>query len=676
METPDNLVCSVPGLAPVSRLSPNSHRLVVVLAALVLSLPCLISGIPATGDGVTHAQYQHDFSNQFWTGDLYPRWLMNSNKGYGSPVFLVQYPLPYWTTALIRPIVRFRPGPTRAARELGVFCFLALAAAGLGAFVWFDHRFGPLAATAGAIVYITLPYILATELYQGAALGMLSASVWMPWALAACDSLRLTFRSVSTLGIVLALLVMSNLISLVLFFPLMIGYAIACRETNRISLGKCSASLLFALSIGLGIAGAYLLPFFVYRRLFDLSAFAFYSPGMQVGHNFSFLRGTSLAKPLIVAAVSSAAIITAIAACYVWRARKGMGRVFMLLVLASGATILVPGLGLTLIRASGLTASNFHVDDYFPERMLAVTLSTLALGVLAYSSLPEKAIRWRDRVLMLVACSSFVLMLPWSAFAWKAVPKLATAIEFPHRFGAILVLAVAGLFAAAIESGLRRRPSREEVRCVTIVTLVALLVIASGALTWRADWRWARGLGSRAAYAFDESQDVDFLYRTYVPRDRIAAFAALLGTTPSTYFVEPTPAVHGNAKLVQGQGAVDVISREPRNVVLSFEASENSVVRIAQLYSPLWKGVLLDRTSCSLDPRNSDEGLIELSLVPGPHYLKLLFEIGWSERYGVILTVVSLVVVVGGVLFELYSNDRARGNAGTATIGWGPGKRK
>src|SRR5208337_2884403 len=181
------------------------------------------------------------------------------------------------------------------------------------------------------IVYIALPYILATELYQGAAIGMLSASIWMPWALAACDSLRLTFRSVSALGIVLALLVMSNLISLVLFFPLMIGYAIACRETNRISLGRCIGSLVFALSIGLGIAGVYLLPFIAYRRLFDLSAFAFYSPGMQVSHNFSFLRGTSLAKPLVAAAASSAAIITAIAACYVWRARKGVGRVFMLL---------------------------------------------------------------------------------------------------------------------------------------------------------------------------------------------------------------------------------------------------------------------------------------------------------------------------------------------------------
>jgi len=611
------------------------------------------------GDAVPHAQYQQDFSEQFWAGEPYPRWLMNSNKGYGSPAFLVQYPLPYWTTALIRPIVRFRPGPTRAAHELGVFCFLALAAAGLGAFAWLANRFGPLAATAGAIVYITLPYVLAIE-YQEVAIGMLSASACMPWALAACDSLRMTFRSVSTLGIVLALLVMSNLISLVLFLPLMIGYAIACRETNRTSLGRCIASLFFALSIGLGVAGAYLIPFIVYRRLFDLSAFAFYSPGMQVSHNFSFLRGTSLAKPLIAVAVSSAAIINAIAAWCVWRARKDVGRVYMLLLLASGTAMLAPGLGLTLIRASGLTATNFNIRDYFPEQMLAATLVTLALGVVSYSSLPDKAIRWQDRTLVLAAGAAFVLMLPWSAFAWKAVPKLATAIEFPHRFGAILALAVAGLFAAGAESGVRRWPSREGVRCLATVMSLALLVIAAGALTWRADWWWVRGLRSRAAYAYDASQDVDFLYRTYVSRNRISAFAALLGTKPSTYSVERTPAVHVNAALVQGQGTVEVISREPRAVVASFAASGNSVMRIAQLYSPLWRAVLLDQPSYVLRPQSSDEGLTELSMPPGRHCLKLFFEVGWPERWGVIMTILSLAVVAGGVMFERYANGRSR----------------
>jgi len=134
------------------RSKPILHGLMVVLGAAFLSLPCLIHGVSPTGDSLLHATYQCQFSRQFWSGEFYPRWLMNANNGYGSPIFLIQYPLPYWITALLRPITRFRPTPTREARELGVFCFLALAAAGLAARVWLQKRYTPFAATTAAIV--------------------------------------------------------------------------------------------------------------------------------------------------------------------------------------------------------------------------------------------------------------------------------------------------------------------------------------------------------------------------------------------------------------------------------------------------------------------------------------------------------------------------------------------
>jgi hypothetical protein len=306
-------------VARFSGAGQNLHRLLVVLAALILSLPCLVSGIPLAGDLVTHVQYQHHFSNQFWAGDLYPRWLMNSNNGLGSPVFLVQYPLPYWITALIRPIVRFRPDPTREARELGVFCFLALAAAGLAGRSWFSKRFGPVAATAAALVYIALPYILAFELYKSDAIGQLAASIWMPLVLAACESLRLTFGSVATFGIVFGLLVMSNLITSVLFLPLAIGYAIACKEPGRASLRKCIASLVVALSIAIGVAAVYLLPLVVYRPLFDLSVWA-----VLVPNYFSFVTKAGVGVRLVLVALGSSAIVTGIAAYCVWTARMGV----------------------------------------------------------------------------------------------------------------------------------------------------------------------------------------------------------------------------------------------------------------------------------------------------------------------------------------------------------------
>jgi hypothetical protein len=70
----------------------------ILLVAAFLCLPFLFFGIFSWngGDSDTHAAYVHDFSRQFWGGELYPRWLTSANEGYGSPIFLVQYPLPYF----------------------------------------------------------------------------------------------------------------------------------------------------------------------------------------------------------------------------------------------------------------------------------------------------------------------------------------------------------------------------------------------------------------------------------------------------------------------------------------------------------------------------------------------------------------------------------------------------
>src|SRR5437868_10979836 len=87
------------------KISTSYPGLAILFIAALLSVPCLRVGLPEGHDSYTHSQYQHYFSGQFWHGDLYPRWLSNANKGYGAPIFLIQYPLPYFVTALLRPIL-------------------------------------------------------------------------------------------------------------------------------------------------------------------------------------------------------------------------------------------------------------------------------------------------------------------------------------------------------------------------------------------------------------------------------------------------------------------------------------------------------------------------------------------------------------------------------------------
>src|SRR5438477_522601 len=148
-----------------SRIPALVHGLFIVLVAALLCFPCLLAGIPMGHDSFTHTHYQYHFSRQFWSGDTYPRWLTGANKGYGTPIFLIQYPLPYFATAILRPILPFAHTATREARELGVFFFLVIAACGLCARAWFRRYCSP--------------YGLSTE--HGDRRGIFSSLNGVPW---------------------------------------------------------------------------------------------------------------------------------------------------------------------------------------------------------------------------------------------------------------------------------------------------------------------------------------------------------------------------------------------------------------------------------------------------------------------------------------------------------------
>lgn len=633
-----------------------AQNLLIVLVAAILCLPFLIHGLPPTGDSTLHATYQYQFSRQFWSGEIYPRWLMNANKGYGSPIFLIQYPLPYWTTALLRPLTGFAPAPTREARELGVFCFLALATAGLAARVWLQKRRTSFAATVGAIVYISLPYLLAFELYSDVAIGQLAVFAWMPLALAACETLRLRFTALSALGIVWALLVLSNLLAALLFVPLMVAYAVACRESNPISLAKCIVSIAFSLAIGTCLAAVYIFPFIAYLRLFDIKGLLSL-PGYELSHHFSYIRLASLGKPLVVIALVVASIVAVMAARSSWRAGGSVVlRGCLLLTLGLGVLMIVPGLGQMLIGLSGLKSPVFKVVDYFPERLLVMALLTLALGVFAYCQVSEDGARQQDYpllVLVITACGVFMLMLPWSAFLWKAVPILATAIQFPYRLGALLTIAAAGLFAAAIDSCLRRQANGEGSRSAILVTFVTLTVIAAGVFTWRADWRWIQVLRNPPMVHVEMTHDVDHTYRTYVSPDHLAGFANLIGADLDNYHVQPAFVDAGTAHLVWGQGVVNVIRESSRKLLVSYAVSEEGRARIGLLYSPLWRIEPTSESAGGPVVGSSAEGLVEVPLVTGRHDLKLAFDGGWPEHYGAIVSLLSICCVAGGALLQI-----------------------
>jgi hypothetical protein len=54
--------------------------LLIIFAGLISAIPILVFGFPVSGhDSINHAIFYNNFADQFRSGELYPRWLMNMN---------------------------------------------------------------------------------------------------------------------------------------------------------------------------------------------------------------------------------------------------------------------------------------------------------------------------------------------------------------------------------------------------------------------------------------------------------------------------------------------------------------------------------------------------------------------------------------------------------------------
>jgi uncharacterized membrane protein SirB2 len=640
---------------------------VIVLVAAFLSLPVWLVGIPQTGDGSTHVGYLYHFSQQFWHGDFYPRWLAGSNKGYGAPIFLVQYPFPYFVAALLRPITWFFSGATKESHELGLYCLIVLVAAGLAARTWFRSRYSPLASTIAAVLYISLPYIVGQTIYERASLGELAAFVWMPLILLLCDKLQpVTFKVLSGIGVLFALLVWSNVLTAALFAPVMVLYPIFSEEQSGRPLVRRVVRrvvpMFGALVIGVLVGAAYIFPMLAYHRLFDAGAVPRNHPVAELGRSLvSITRSDWSNYHIIIPGEIVAICLMLFVARYVWRADAGLVRRLLVLgVLAAGAAMLIPGFGPKLIQLSGLKVTGFDSYNGFVARMLFTLLFTAVLGLLAYCRVSREGTDRREQFLLAVCCVAFVLMLPWTAILWKTIPVFGDVIQFPWRLCAVLTVAASGLFAAAVDDSLRqgagggRRPS------LIVMLSAAVVVIIASNMIWRVDQKFRHP----STPHLDLTRDVDPMYNTYVPASDLVAFAKSVGTSPETWQVAPTSYVEGvRADLTGSLGSVRVTRVGPRKLLVSVQSEGNAVVRIGQLNFPLWRIVPADNGPGDESLGTSGGGLIEVSLGPGKHDFWLIFDGGRPERWGDVVTLVSVVLVAAGLIVAALTSGQTRKDA-------------
>ena len=224
--------------------------LAIVLAAALLTLPCLIYGFPPAADAPTHVKYQHHFSSQFWSGESYPRWLAEENKGYGSPISCT-VPAPLLRNSLASPN-HFISSRQSGKSGIGSVCEPGTGCGGCSYLVLVAEAHPSSGRDACCCCLHVAAFILESGIYARGGIGELCTFAWMPLALSICETMYKRPTAIFALSGVFALLVVSNLLGTIRFAPVLTIYAISDGKWIEVSLFRRALLVFLAQLLGAG----------------------------------------------------------------------------------------------------------------------------------------------------------------------------------------------------------------------------------------------------------------------------------------------------------------------------------------------------------------------------------------------------------------------------------------
>ena len=381
--------------------SPGARELAgVVGLALLAGMPLLLPGLGSGHDAVAYPPRVVELHENVRHGILLPRWAPDLSAGHGQPFFLFTPPLPGW---LAEPIFA-ATGDVSRAIGLSAFALLVLG-------IFLMRRAAKEIASNGAswtaaASFALAPYVL-TDLHVRAAFSESAALMLSPLALlgllrharvGGARPLALASAGVALVGLshhAFSLLLLPVLLSLAAF------HGLAARSP-RVALRQLAA-------IGLGVLASALawLPGLLEAGLVHLKE-------AREGY---FLWSVHLVAPWQV----------------VW-SRWGFG--LSQAGTDDGMSFRLGPLLLLLAAAAGACA----VDASRRSRVSTET-DRSRLGLTA--------------LLLLGVIAGALLMTPWGAFAWRALPLLPS-VQFPWRIAGPVTLLLCLLAALACD-GVRER---------------------------------------------------------------------------------------------------------------------------------------------------------------------------------------------------------------------------
>ena len=379
------------------------HVVILLLYGMVLTFPAIWPGSVFGDDTLSHLIMSRHFVDQLWAGDLYPRWLPGMNAGMGSPVFQFYGPVPYYITALFRPLLSHDP---EGWHQLGLAASLAVMASGFMAHAWLKRLAGERAALVGAVLYMSAPYHLAVDLYQRFAFAELWGFVWMPLVmLFARASMRGERGAMAGLSLSYALLIMTHLPTTLLFSWVPIAYVLWMAESGD----RLGAFVRVAggMLLGMGLSAIYLLPAMTTQEYVFIESLGdfFYR------HHFLF---NDPYKSAIIETISH--------------------RVGLIALTTAGLAVLA-----MLIGGLGQTRSHARERLFWGTAGTVIVFMMLPVSEPVWSFIPLlQAVQfpWRFNTVLLIACASLVTLALTALF--HSERKFQAALLLSAAFGLLI----------------------------------------------------------------------------------------------------------------------------------------------------------------------------------------------------------------------------------------------
>ncbi|MFB2839236.1 6-pyruvoyl-tetrahydropterin synthase-related protein [Floridanema evergladense] len=245
------------------------HILGIVLIGFILAIPAIFGQVYEAHDLIAfHLKWAKNFAEQFWAGELYPRWLQNMNSGLGSPAFFFYGPISYYFSSLFHP---FFPNDQYGWHPISLSAALALIASGITAYIWLKDITNKTPAFMAAILYMALPYHWAVDFYTRFAYAEHWSFVWLPLLLYFTRKIsRGSKFAVVGFAISYALLIMTHLITVLMFSIIPISYLLVL--TPRKQRKSALISLIIAMLLGIGLSAIYLLPAMTTQKYISMTA--------------------------------------------------------------------------------------------------------------------------------------------------------------------------------------------------------------------------------------------------------------------------------------------------------------------------------------------------------------------------------------------------------------------